>query len=236
MPSTKINDSGNYLTFQGVSIISPVGYKNQDLWLQIETLLQNSNLIRKYFALLPLQSYHMTLFNLFTQEEYSSNWPSVISENKDFFQKINQRLFEVTFEPEVSLEYVNYYGAIQLILSLRADQKVHISHLAEEFKIKIPSSFHITLAYEYRPIDDDKITTELSKLATMCKGYNSPLVLTAPNLHFFHDMENFTPWDGKINPFMTLPQVKFFGGRRLLSSKKDSDDDLDTSPPNCTIF
>ncbi|KTD74559.1 DUF1868 domain-containing protein [Legionella tucsonensis] len=209
MPSPKkIDDQGNYLEFSGVTIIAHAGQINQKLWQNIYHYLKSTSVLYDYFSPLPYQSYHMTTCNLYTQKEIPENWLSFISKKLTIFQSINKKLIELQFNPSVSIDAINYFSELKLILSIPPEQQTIIQQVAKEFDLenKIPNDFHITLAYGYREIDDEhvfkEIKNKIEELLKICQQYEQKIILSPPTLCFFRSMEQFIPWDGTINPFV----------------------------------
>ena len=75
--NAKININGEYTKFYGWSIILPV---ENDLKF-IENFIKNNNVLNKFFSGLPSSSYHMTLYNLW------SNGNELIPNQKEFIKK-----------------------------------------------------------------------------------------------------------------------------------------------------
>lgn len=222
IPLKKIDDQGSYLEFPGVTIAADIGQINQKLWQEIHCFLQNTPVLCDYFSPLPYQSYHMTMCNLYTQQEYPENWLSFISKKLNFFQNIHKRLAELQFNPSISVENINCFSELQLILSIAPEQQAMIQHVAKELGLqnKIPSVFHITLAYGYREIDDEHVFKEIKikieELLEICQKPDQKIILSPPKLCFFRSMAQFIPWDGVMNPFgvkSSLNPLRLFGSK-----------------------
>ncbi|HHF7373594.1 DUF1868 domain-containing protein [Legionella bozemanae] len=232
----KIDDQSNYLEFPGVTIIADAGQTNQKLWQDIYYFLKNTSVLCNYFSPLPYQSYHMTTCNLYTQQETPENWLSFISKKLTIFQKMNKRLLELNFNISISVEAVNYFSELQLILSIPSEQQTIIQQFAEEFglKNKIPTVFHITLAYGYREIEDEQVFKEIKnkmeELLKICQQYEQKIILSPPKLCFFRSMEQFIPWDGAINPFIVKSSANPL---RLFSSEKGMQKNEVAKPSFC---
>lgn len=203
----KIDSQGNYSKFPGVTVIAKAGNKNKQLWVDIYNFINRSVTLRQYYTPLPYQSYHMTTCDLYTQAAHLDDWPTFISQNMTFFQQLHAKLAEMQFLPAVTIEQVTVFNALQLNLSLPAEQYRIIKTIADTFGLndKIPKKFHITLAYQYQDFANDAvvktITEETKKLMAFCKEAKEKLILTAPKLCFFHNMGEFTSWNGITNPF-----------------------------------
>jgi hypothetical protein len=105
--NAKINTNGEYTKFYGWSIILPV---ENDLKF-IENFIKNNNVLNKFFSGLPSSSYHMTLYNLW------SNGNELIPHQKEFikknFSEIEQKELEIKSK---SLEFFNPKGCINDLL------------------------------------------------------------------------------------------------------------------------
>ncbi|CAM2859706.1 Uncharacterized protein conserved in bacteria [Legionella steigerwaltii] len=240
MPTlNKIDDQGNYLEFPGVTIVADAGQTNSKLWQEIYFFLKNTPILCDYFSPLPSQSYHMTTCNLYTKEETPEDWVSFISKKMTFFQKINKRLSELKLAPVVSIETIDYFSELQLILSVPPEQKTIIQQIAKEFGLenKVPGVFHITLAYGYREINDEQIFKEIKskivELLKICQQYDKDITLSPPKLCFFRSMEQFIPWDGTANPFIakSTPDLFSLFGYRNKTQKNEV-----PSPSVCPIM
>ena len=204
----KIDAQGNYRKFPGVTVIANVGNNNQHFWLAIYNFLNRSTILRQYYTPLPPPSYHMTTCNLYIQAKRMDNWPAFITQNKAFFQQLHAKLAAEQFSPKMSIEHLKVFNALQLNVSLPAEQYQVIKKFAAAFGLndKIPKKLHITLAYQYQDFTNDvvlnAIVAETEKLMDICKENKEKLILNAPELCFFHNMGEFTSWDGITNPFI----------------------------------
>lgn len=203
----KIDTQGNYRNFPGVTVIANVGNNNQQFWLAIYNFLNRSAILRQYYTPLPYPSYHMTTCNLYVQAERMDNWSTFITQNTAFFQQLHAKLAAAQFTPTMTIEHIKVLKALQLNVSLPAEQYQVIKTLAATFGLndKIPKKLHITLAYQYQKFANDEelnaIVTETEKLMVFCKENKEKLLLSAPELCFFHNMGEFTAWNGCPNPF-----------------------------------
>lgn len=220
----RIDRDGNYTAFPGVTVIAGIGDKHISFWQSVYHFLSQSELICKYYKPLPYESYHMTTCNLYTKEQHPNDWPAIITRKRSFLQKIHAVLSEMLLTPKVSIDYISIPEVLQLYVSLPAEQEELIKAIAREFELEeyVPTSFHITLAYEYNPIVDqeayDAIKNECANLLHICQKEGN-IILDGPKLSFFNSMVKFIPWDGRANPFIehTTNQAGFFRTPQLSS-------------------
>ncbi len=196
----KIDVHGNYLKFPGISVIACVGETDKDFWLSVYEFLNGTKNIRNYYSPLPCSSYHMTTNHLYTQSDYPDNWPTLLNDER--FQHLHSKLMATAFSLTATVVSVKVSYALQLNLVIPPSQYALIKAIAEEFSIqnKIPQTFHVTLAYAYKELEDARIIApEIEQLRSLC--LNKEISLLSPMLCFFHDMRQFFIWDGKCNPF-----------------------------------
>lgn len=204
---SKVDSSGRYMRFPGVTVIAPVGEENSNSWKKLYDGLKQSSLIQKYYALLPMSSYHMTTLNLFTEQETkSANWVEFVDSKRDFFQMIDAKLKSQEFHPQVQILRPEAAGTIHLIVRMDGQHKSKVLAFGREASLphKVPNPFHITLGYLFTKITQDQkreVEFEVQKLVSQAFGPEPALVLDSPRLCFFNDMVAFIPWDGKSNPF-----------------------------------
>lgn len=73
----KINKNGTYRQFCGWTVICPVEYDMKF----IENFINKNNVLREYFSALPSSSYHVTLYNIW------SNFSNLLTSQQDFLDK-----------------------------------------------------------------------------------------------------------------------------------------------------
>ncbi|QIN33562.1 DUF1868 domain-containing protein [Legionella longbeachae] len=214
----KIDSTGNYVEFPGVTIIAPIIKTSQENHFlhNMHQSLASSTLLTQYYTPLPLESYHMTTCNLYTKNEHNLDWFKFITDRLEFFQNLCTQLKNHEFIPEVSIEAVQVGRALQLRLSLPESQKAVIRELAQTMGIEegIPSFFHLTLAYCYKNISDKKLHQEIiSAVEEIIAPYiNRQIKLHVPTLCYFESMLAFIPWNGTAYPFNEKQCIKKTNG------------------------
>ncbi len=206
--TAKVNPVGQYNPFLGVTVVAAVGNSNKEMLQKIYDELNQNLLIKQYYALLPVSSYHMTTMNLFTEKgNKPENWKEFVTNQLPLFQYLNKRLQAQAFYPHVTLDKPTVSGTIKLAVHLDAQETSKVYSLAKEFSHEkdVPVPFHITLGYLYKDMTQevrDQITTQLLKIVNEVWRSNSkPIVLDLPKLCYFRDMQEFVSWSGDFNPF-----------------------------------
>jgi hypothetical protein len=204
----KIDTQGQYLRFPGITVISNINEKDAELWGKVYQAMSENKTITDYYSFLPLESYHMTLMNLFT-ERYNGagNWKSFVDDRLPWFQNLNDDLQAHAFEPQGTIGRAQVSKSITVLIDLRGDQSDGIYQWAKKLNMvqKVPEKFHVTLAYQYKkPSDEalkeiDEIVNSLLKKALHSK--KTSVSFKEPQLSIFYNMTHFIPWDGKSNPF-----------------------------------
>lgn len=203
MPFTKIDSEGHYSKFPGVTVISSVRDEDLRFWLDIYNCLASDDSALGYFSPLPCYSYHMTTTNLFThQDDGGDDWDGFLDDERPRCQELHRLLTTHEFTPTLSFGEIITSGVIQLVVTLPDEQVETIRAIAKKVGMDraVPHFFHITLAYQYKPIPE-AVETEISarlqeRLRLILDSRSSGISLDPPTLCSFYDMTAFKPWDG----------------------------------------
>lgn len=197
----KIDAEGRYTLFPGVTVICPIRDEDKPFWSLIHQILAEEKWLLRYFSLLPLDSYHMTAINLFTEAlEGGNDWGGFLSEHRSFLLRLKASLDQLHLLPVLTIERIVVSDVIQLYGHLPAQTRDDIVVLARQYHLehKIPRVFHITLAYRYRkPADEclQTITHEVSgRLKSLLQRHTYTWSLKPAGLYSFNDMTAFMPW------------------------------------------
>lgn len=201
----KIDATGKYCNFPGVTIVAPTKREDWDFWKQVHNQLQSYKLLQEYYSLLPFESYHMTTNNIYTKKsDGGSSWDEFVNKNLPKLQKLHNTYNENIFEPEITVEtlFLEKKG-MKLIVKLKEEHHSIIKEISGKFDLlhKIPRIFHITLAYPYKTPDETILKELRMELKSSLSCFGKKLVLDSPKLCYFHDMKKFIPWNAEINPF-----------------------------------
>lgn len=235
----KIDSEGKYLTFPGVTVVSAIKETDKPLWQLIYETLKKNKAFTDHFTPLPYKSYHLTAINLYTKDAIKSGeWQNFIISNSAFFQALNDLLTEKSFTPVVTVESINMTGALQIIVTLPEEQIRIIQQVAKTYRVEenIPSVFHITLAYQFRFMEQralEKLAFKLKQnIFAILQSHEGQLSLTPPQLCFFNNMTKFTPWSGDGYPF---PENVV--GSNTFFSRAEASQKVTVSPPRgCTVM
>ena len=205
----KIDATGRYLPFPGITVVSHTDPSELAIWESFTQELAKVPALTEHFAILPISSFHMTTTNLYTQSQFRSkeDWTQFISKHLKTFQQLHSYLEAHAFSPTVTIHSVLISGVIMLNLSVDEAQTHRIREGASSFSIQelVPPVFHITLAYQYKPLTADTTTALQRAIDTLVSDtFKKPgrtLRLQKPQLTYFYDMTAFTPWDASANPF-----------------------------------
>ncbi len=209
---SKIDPSGRFLSFPGVTVVSSVGERNQAFWQSLHEKLSSNSLIQQYFSFLPPSSYHMTTINLRTASEFGEfqRWAEFIGKELPWFQSFNRALESHSFEPRVSIDGAMVSSVIMVVLRMLDDRGSSVSQVAKEFGVSgsVPRDFHVTLAYAYKGMSREvRIEVEhtvkqlMTEFLSTYSALAESMTFDAPKLTYFNDMTQFYPWSGELNPF-----------------------------------
>ncbi len=207
----KLNKTGQYTPFPGVTIISAIDPKQQDTWNRVHATLSACEPALPYYSPLPFQSYHMTAINLFVEAQHpiksTSSWRGFLSRKRDFFRQLNDFCKQNQFDPKIEIIGIEVSASIRLNVFIPEQQRNLIYTFARRFNLttRLPDSFHVTLAYNYRLCSESQqqdIQSQLNERLLPIFGASDQLRLLSPALNYFKDMTEFVPWDGQSDPFL----------------------------------
>lgn len=204
----KINNSGEYTPHPGVTIIASARKADMALWTQIRNALTSSE-AAAYFAFTPVESYHMTVCNLFTEHQIGKRkWKRFITENLSFFTTLNDSFSShETIDCNVIKLQVIDGGTIRLVLEPTPEQIAMHNNMTKIFGIDqgTPGVYHVTLGHSYRTMgakEKKAVTKHLAKeISEILLTQSEKLSFSSPRLTYFEDMTKFTPWSGTSYPF-----------------------------------
>lgn len=205
----KIDDSGHYLPFSGVTVVAAVGRQNREFFEKFHSQLAQEKSITDHISLLPVDSYHMTTINLYTQSGQSNKtWGDFINGHLDWFQDLRKSIDSTSFMPHIAVEEATVPGYALLILVRLAENEAKIikdTAIPRQLENQIPGVFHITVGYVYSGsveqanLIQEKANSILKNL--LSQRQSSEFTLESPKLCYFNDMLAFIPWNGIASPF-----------------------------------
>ncbi len=224
----KVNEQGEFCKFSGVTIVANIKSIDGGFWKKIYDDLNNNGLIKSYYSLLPVESSHMTVLNLFCQMEVEHNkWKKLIESHLTTFKQLSAQLNENIFSPVITIEALIVSGVIQLSVGIPEEQTKLIYALAKQFNFedRIPEFFHVTLAYNYKAFDDKTHKMISQQINSTINVIGASFYLDTPALCHFNDMTSFVPWDAQAYPFdqpaaFNISTSRFFSNNKLVNKSE----------------
>lgn len=200
----KLDNQGNFQTYRGLTIISAVASEQKLLWQELYECLNNIQELKKIVKLLPPESYHMTLFDLVTEEKVKQNWKTFVETQLPFMQEISETLNTHELNLSVSVEQVNLKSVLVIELKTEQEEQSMIDSLALKLDLlsHIPRhGHHLTLGYRYREGKDEDFNPIKEIVANKLNALFTKIKLSPAKLCYFNSMTHFEPWDGQKNPW-----------------------------------
>lgn len=208
MPLEKVNGKGEFTYFPGVTVISSILEKDHEIWQSVYNSLNEIELIKNNFALLPSDSYHFTSIYLFNNRDGDDEqWLEFIESRSQLFADLSEAMkSKYLSKPEYSFKSVITEGVIQISLT-PTNNSYHefIKAVAIELGLenRVPHEFHVTLAYQYKYISREDMQQIQAMLHDkFSKILNTKMGFHSPQLCYFKDMTKFIPWDRDISVFV----------------------------------
>lgn len=202
MPLEKLNDKGEFTYFPGVTVISKVLREDNEIWTNVYELLNSVQIIKDNYALLPISSYHFTSIYLYNNRSGDNeSWSDLLRSHSQQFIQLS-KAFESKFipKPEFIFKSIIVDGVIQIALTpVSHEYDEYLKTVAKKFGLedRVPAEFHITLAYQYKPLSHENtqqiLTTLMEKLVRL---FHLKMGFHTPQLCYFDDMTKFNLWDG----------------------------------------
>lgn len=139
----KIDDTGEYKWFPCLSVIADMSSFNTSLCEELYMRLLDCPLIAKYYRLLPVDTWHMTIVSLYVPETLpcsSQIWQQQLEKQLD--SKKIQAVLEQVKDDKLTIQVSNCHALGILLLQVEVDG-------ASRDKIQFRES-HVSLAYQYR--------------------------------------------------------------------------------------
>jgi len=204
----KFDDKGNPLPFPGCTIICniPLDTYLSDQICGFQKKLKNFN-PKETYSYLPPSSFHMTLFDCCNENTKNTKyWPSNIDSKmdyKDVAVELNKRIQNYIFPKKLNLKLKMFFGGYSIILEPFSEEDEKIlrncrDELSSLLKIKFDNhqryTFHITLAYILRELNDDEIKKSLEFNKDLSQEFDTEfpkIVLNKPEMSIFETMLEF---------------------------------------------
>jgi hypothetical protein len=211
--SNKVSPTGRYKRFSGLTAVADIAMTDHEFFKELYNELNKIPEIKKYYALLPVESYHMTTNNLYVKSSFENKWKEFLGKKLDWFKKFHKALKIEDIRPQIKLAYINVENTMGIIVTPSAASVEKIYAFGRKFNVenKIPKPFHITLAYLYKDITvSNKIQIKykadevFKKLIKKYRYQDKEITLSPASLRYFNTMKNFTPWDGGSLYFLSV--------------------------------
>lgn len=220
----KVDEEGNYVQFQGFTIISNVSESNIKFWNDVFVTLSTKIVnLSKYYSLLPLDSYHMTTINLFTEidaKRANQTLVDYVDSRMDWLKDLKNDtdgLYKIEPRSPLGLPFADSTIGYEVAWDAdQDDEAMQVINLARKYNVvnKIPPWYHVTLAYQYKVPLDDREKKELDVVRKSTKleldkirqnlGKVTVLSFYQAKVCYFNDMTRFIPWEGLKSPFDEL--------------------------------
>lgn len=212
----KINERGEYLPFYGYTTISMLDPR-QNLQ-QIEKFIHNSS-IGKYFSPLPSDTYHMTLFNIYSLnskpiepvEKWLQEGGTLPKQNWLPFDVLNVEHIKASHEirkvkSRFKVQNLKLYceNTIGIHIQLGENDTALVSELRKKlasiYKHDDPHlRLHVTFGYRFKQfpteeIEKNKLKNDLSLLMNYLKLIITDFSFQDPDIYLFNSMTNFLPY------------------------------------------
>ncbi len=203
----KFNKEGQYTQFRGFTVVASIFKQDSEKWRQFYDFINEMEDIKQGFILLPPESYHMTLYDLYSEDETSS-WKPFIAEKLEQIKDLHEPIKDANIKPEARVAKVAATKVLVVDLLIKEDSKTAILSLAEKLTLQrhLPKhGFHLTLGYKYKEISAISADT-LNKIAEKLNELFEEIKFDTAKICFFNDMKRFIPWDGENNPWEHGPE------------------------------
>ena len=225
--SAKISKEGKYLHFYGWSTVALVEDVVHGTLGFVEDFIKNDANLASYFAPLPIESYHVTVCNIWCngnpllkhQErfllehypmekawEYYRESQKVGFFNPDFCMNSLLEKMSQVIQPENTELIIEELYLSGSTLGIRFSAISDTSKLdrCRDDSIRVAElggeariPYHLTLAYNYRKIDFVSVTPKLRELNEKLRGKS--IRLCVPMVSYFSDMTKFISYTLALN-------------------------------------
>ncbi|MBA2710009.1 MAG: DUF1868 domain-containing protein [Tatlockia sp.] len=206
-PVPKYNKQGQYTQFRGFTVVASIYQQDKEKWRQFYDFINELDDIKQCFTLLPPESYHMTLYDLYSENE-TSTWKPFIADKLNQIMDLKEPIEAADIKPKAIVDKVAATKVLVVDLKIKEESETAILSLAEQLSLQrhLPKhGFHLTLGYKYK--EASAISTDtLNMLAEKLNELFEEINFDSAKLCYFHDMKRFIPWDGVSNPWEYNPE------------------------------
>lgn len=205
----KINKKGEFLPYKGITVVCPLSNEQKRNLNKVQKWINSSKTMSKYFSGLPQSSYHMTLYDIITENQLPGDTlKQTLIDGRETLSRLNSFLSMTTIRP--IMEIVNIYasGTIGLRLSFIDAHVQNIAYVCrnsiDTILNRVPREyvFHMTLGYQYKAIEPEDIQNmeeEMKEFKNLILNYcpDTLLKFEEARLCYFNDMLSFVTWNGE---------------------------------------
>jgi len=191
----KIDIQGNYVPFPGYTIVSHAIHPLPKPLTDLVNYLSSSEL-QKYYSFLPATSYHVTINPL----------ENVRTEHKSLLEDEQRKLKEQNTTSICTAEKLICRTAISIEVEFKDDENQTFQNIIKNVQSNILQQseilynrvlpWHLTLAYQYKDIENNEIKTKLDQIiANIPQTSRLPFDIPLDHIRICHynDMTKFTP-------------------------------------------
>jgi hypothetical protein len=201
----KMDDNGNFQPYNGITVVSHTIENEKIHWNSLYVSLNKCYRVNELVALLPPESYHMTLVGLSTEEKVAGKWMEFVDNQLSLMYKISDFLNQKQIRPIVTVSGVDFTKVLVVNFKLEPECQAAINSFAKEFNLEknLPKhGFHLTLGYvRGKSIEKDDLFRIKSFVEEKLRKSFEKISFDAANLCYFKSMSHFEPWDGIKNPW-----------------------------------
>jgi hypothetical protein len=190
----KIDIHGNYAPFPGYTIVSHALHPLPKALADLYNFLSSSEL-RNYYSFLPITSYHVTINPV----------ENVRDEHIPLLKEEQRKLKERDTTSVCTVEKLIRSKGISIEVQFKEDQNPNFeNHLnnvrspeLRQVNVLHPyaQSWHLTLAYQYKDIENDEVKNRLDQIIQNITSTLPPFTIPLDHMRICHynDMTKFTP-------------------------------------------
>jgi hypothetical protein len=190
--NAKVSKRGNYLVHPGVTVISSA--KNHESYRELHAYLCNK--VGEFYAILPLESFHVTIHNMFTKMMMKDYYDMLFTKVYPICKKWNESRGERTFRAKPNNAYFRNTIGVMVDLETTGHDLVLEAHnmVRNDAGMKDDGlQFHMTFGYRY---NKKEMPESLVKEVVQRIGeafVDNPIVLGEPTVCTFESMMEFDP-------------------------------------------
>ena len=195
----KINRNGMYQAWHGCTIIMNVIMDDIPMYNELYKIMSANKDITHGLALLPVDSYHVTLKGLFNQTDELKQYNTLIDEHMNKFIELDRLFMNAKTDEKCFVEFERcgeqYDGCTWLVKTVNEQDELKLRQLENTIIKEIPGvdrrlqRWHLTLGYNF----GSRETQERLKYALRTIEMPRRIRVERPRVCWFNDMTKFNP-------------------------------------------